>query len=103
MGRKAEQERIGDLIQEVLSEVGLDDTAAGVRLLQVWDDALGPTLSPHCRPEGIRRRVLMARVPDSAWMQRLQLEGPRILEELREHLGDQAPESLRLVIGRREP
>ena len=92
---------IGDLIQEVLSEVGLDRAAVGFRLLQVWDEALGPALAPHCRPDGIRRQVLHALVPDSAWMQRIQLETPQILDRLREHLGDEAPAALRLVIAGR--
>ena len=93
---------MGGLIQEVLTEVGLDRAAVGSRLLQVWDEALGPALAPHCRPEGIRKQVVHARVPDSAWMQRIQLHTPEILDRLRDHLGEEAPTALRLLIGSRE-
>ena len=91
MGGKRGPGPIGDLIGEVLGDFGLDEASVGVRLLEVWEEALGPELAPFCRPEGIRNEILYARVPDSAWMQRLQLETPDILERLREHLGDATP------------
>jgi predicted nucleic acid-binding Zn ribbon protein len=92
-------ERVGALIGEVLEELGLDAASLGARVLEVWDDVLGPDLAPHCRPEGIRRGTLVARVPDSAWMQRLQLEKPRILSGLRARLGEPVATDLRLRIG----
>ena len=95
---RAGPERIGALLPTVLSELGLDDTSTGVRLLQVWDQALGE-LAPHCRPEGVRRGTLIARVPDSAWMQRLQLEKPRILARLQALLGEPVAQNLRFRIG----
>ncbi len=101
VGAEGKRGPLGDLVQEVLTELGLDQAAVGARILGIWDEALGPALAPHCRPEGIRRRVLHARVPDSAWMQRVQLETPQILERLRDHLGEEAPAALRLVIGGR--
>jgi predicted nucleic acid-binding Zn ribbon protein len=82
----------------VLSDLGLDATAHAVRVLQVWDEALGE-LAAHCRPEGIRRGVLHARVPDSAWMQRIQLEKPRILAALESRIGERVATDLRLRIG----
>ena len=101
VGAEGKRGPLGDLVQEVLTELGLDQAAVGARILGIWDEALGPALAPHCRPDGIRRQVLHARVPDSAWMQRIQLETPQILDRLREHLGDEAPTALRLVIAGR--
>lgn len=98
--RKGRPEGVGDLISGVLEDLGLDETSASVRLLKVWDRALGPKLAPHCRPEGMRRGVVRADVRDSAWMQRLQLEKPRILEALKRELGDAAPTDLRLRVGK---
>jgi predicted nucleic acid-binding Zn ribbon protein len=42
----------------------------------------------------------VAVVPDSAWMQRLQLEKPAILARLRERLGDEVPAEMRFRVGR---
>ena len=98
--RKGAPEGLGSLIPSVLEDLGLDETSASVRLLKVWDRALGPKLAPHCRPEGMRRGVVHASVRDSAWMQRLQLEKPRILAALARELGDATPTDVRLRVGK---
>ncbi len=100
-GPRRAPSQVGALVPRVLSDLGLDATAHAVRVLQVWDEALGD-LAPHCRPEGIRRGVLVARVPDSAWMARIQLEKPRILAALAAALGKPAATDLRLRIGASE-
>ncbi len=90
--------RVGTLVPTVLRDLGLDSTARAIRVLEVWDEALGPELAPHCRPEGLRHGVLWARVADSSWMQRIALEKPRILAALAEALGEPAASDLRLRI-----
>ncbi len=90
---------IAKLVPRVLEEVGLSEASAGMRLLRAWDEALGPELSPHCRPEGLRRSVVQAHVRDSAWMQRLQMERPRILANLREALPEAEDLDIRFRIG----
>jgi predicted nucleic acid-binding Zn ribbon protein len=86
----------------LLDDLGLAETSAAVQVLGAWDAALGPELAPHCRPEGFRRGQVIALVRDSAWMQRIQLETPRILARLRDGLGEAAPQSIRLRIGQIE-
>jgi predicted nucleic acid-binding Zn ribbon protein len=93
---------LGELVPKVLEELGLDETSLAVRLLEVWDEALGAPTAAHCRLEGIRHGALVAVVPDSAWMQRLQLEKPAILARLRERLGDEVPAEMRFRVGRVE-
>jgi predicted nucleic acid-binding Zn ribbon protein len=90
---------VGDLVPKVLDEMGLGSTSVAVKLLRVWDAALGADFAPHCRPDGIRRGVIHARVRDSAWMQRLQLEKPRILARIEEAIGDSVAHDLRLRVG----
>lgn len=92
-------ERVGEVLPQVMRELGLTAEARAVRILEAWDRALGPRLAAHCRPDGVRRDVLWARVPDSAWMQRIQLEKARILARLEEELGEPAASDLRLRIG----
>lgn len=92
-------EPIAELIPQVLDEAGLADASRAVQLLRIWDEALGPELASHCRPVGLSRGVIRARARDSSWMQRIQMEKPRILERLRSALGDPPPQDLRLRIG----
>ena len=84
----------------MLEDLGLDATSRHARILQAWDGALGAGLAAHCRPDGVRDGEALGLVPDSAWMQRIQLEKPRILERFRAELGEDAPTGLRLRIGR---
>lgn len=86
-----------------MEEVGLSPAAAAVRLIAVWDAALGLEFAPHCRPDGMRNGVIQARVRDSGWMQRLQLEKPRLLARIREALGEPDIVELRFRVGPVEP
>jgi predicted nucleic acid-binding Zn ribbon protein len=97
--RRGPSESLGALLPKLLDEVGLGATAQALQVIRAWDEALGPEFRLHCRPDGVRNGVIHARVRDSAWMQRLQLEKPRIFARLRAALGDGAPSELRLRIG----
>lgn len=98
---KREPQALSDLVPRVLRELGLGSTSDAVRLARAWDEAAGPELAPHCRPQGARRGVVFATVPDSAWMQRIQLEKPRILARLRAELGMEIARELRVRIAGR--
>jgi predicted nucleic acid-binding Zn ribbon protein len=97
--RRGPAESLAALLPKLLDEVGLGATADAVAVIRVWDEALGPEFRSHCRPDGVRNGVIHARVRDSAWMQRVQLEKPRIFARLRGLLGDSTPSQLRLRIG----
>jgi len=97
--RRSSTESLGSLLPKLLDEVGLGATAEAVAVIRAWDEALGPEFRAHCRPDGVRNGVVHARVRDSAWMQRIQLEKPRIFARLRTLLGEGAPAQLRLRIG----
>ncbi len=97
--RRGPAESLGALLPKLLDEVGLGATGQAVNVIRAWDEALGDEFKSHCRPDGVRNGVIHARVRDSAWMQRLQLEKPRIFARLRAILGDTAPTELRLRIG----
>jgi predicted nucleic acid-binding Zn ribbon protein len=97
--RRGPAEPLSDLLPRLLDEVGLGKTAQAVAVIRAWDEAVGPQFRAHCRPDGVKNGVIHARVRDSSWMQRVQLEKPRIFERLRAQLGDDAPRELRLRIG----
>jgi len=92
-------EAVATLLPSVLGELGFDEMARVLRIAERWDEALGPELAPHCRPETLRGDVLEASVASSVWCQQLQLRAPEILAGLRRVLGDEAPSKLRLRVG----
>ncbi len=97
--RPREPQRVSELVPQVLDELGLGAASSAVRLLRVWDSVLGERFARHCRADGIRNGVLYALVRDSGWMQRIQLERPRILARIEEALGEPLAHDLRLRIG----
>jgi len=97
--RSGRPRRVGELVPEVLEEVGLGATSAVLRLLGEWDSALGEQFAPHCRLDGIRHGVVYARVRDSGWMQRIQLEKPKILARIAKALGESIACDLRFRLG----
>jgi len=92
---------LADWIPRVLEEMGLQSVNDGARLRSAWSRAVGPEIAAHSHPQGIRRGVVHATVPDSAWMQRLQMEKVRVLASLRGELGDDRVLDLRLRIAAR--
>ena len=92
-------EKVGKLVSEVLEDVGLGAASSAVKLLRIWDSAVGDTFAPHCRPDGIRHGVIYARVRDSGWMQRIQLEKPQILARIEAALGEPIARDLRFRVG----
>jgi len=90
---------VADLLPRVLDELGLNSTSVALRLLRVWDEAVGPQIAPHCRCDGLRGGVVHAVVSDSAWMQHIQMKKRAILVELNEALGEPLVRELRLRVG----
>jgi predicted nucleic acid-binding Zn ribbon protein len=99
---KRPPEALGDIVPRVIAELGLDAVSQASDVHAVFGRIVGADLAPHCRCLGVRHGVVYAAVSDSAWMQRIQLEKPRILHGLRAALGDDRARDLRLQIGKLE-
>ena len=101
MKRRGRREplQLGGLVAGVLSDLGLTDASAIVRVAQCWEAAVGPEVAAHCRPSALRGSVLEATVDSSVWCQQLQFQSREILAALRRELGDAAPSDLRLFVG----
>lgn len=94
---------MGTLVPRALEELGLDGAAAAWRLGEHWEEAVGPEVARHCRPLGLRGRVLEAEVPSPVWAQQLALRREELLAGLRRVLGDDAPADLRFRVGYTAP
>ena len=97
--RKTTPQPIGSMLGPVLADLGLETTQAAFRILELWEDVVGPEIAKHCRPVSVRRGVLEAEVDSSVWCQQLQMQRPQLLAGLREALGPEAPSDLRFRVG----
>jgi predicted nucleic acid-binding Zn ribbon protein len=97
--RSGEPRTIRSTLPRVLGELGLEGAASALRILECWEQAVGPEVAQHARPTLLRGEVLEASVDSSVWCQQIQLRRPAILAALRELLGPDAPRDLRLRVG----
>ncbi len=97
--RKSQLRPVRGVVGSVLEDLGLPEVARAARVGEHWAEAVGPEGASHSWPEGLRGGILEVRVDTSVWCQHLQMQRPRVLEALRERLGDDAPEDLRFRVG----
>lgn len=64
----------------------------------VWAAAVGDGVAAAAEPVSERAGELVVSCVDSVWAQELDLMQGQLLERLREHLGERAPESLRFLV-----
>jgi hypothetical protein len=93
---------VGNLIQSILRQQGLDGKLREYRAWQVWDEVVGPQIAAKARPIRIREGILEVRVEQPVWMQQLQLLKPKILARLNERLEGAAIKDLYLRRGKIE-
>jgi predicted nucleic acid-binding Zn ribbon protein len=97
--RSKEPTAIRSALPRVLGELGIEGVGDALRILECWEQAVGPEIARHARPTLLRGSVLEASVDSSVWCQQIQLQRPAILAALREILGPAAPRDLRLRVG----
>ena len=97
--RKGKLESVGDLVGQVLGDLGLDGVALAHRIGAEWAEVVGAPVAAHCRPRGIRAGVLEIEVDSPVWSQQLQLRKTELLVRLRERFGDAAPAEMRFQVG----
>jgi predicted nucleic acid-binding Zn ribbon protein len=90
---------LGDLVGQVLGELGLEGVARAHEIGARWEEAVGPQVARHCRPIGLRGEVLELEVDSPVWAQTLQLRAPELLAALERALGAGAPRQLHFRVG----
>jgi len=97
--RKGSPTALGEVVDRVLGELGLDGVARAHQIGACWEEAVGPQVAAHCRPVGLRGEVLELQVDSPVWSQQLQLRKPELLAALERVLGARAPRELRFQVG----
>jgi predicted nucleic acid-binding Zn ribbon protein len=79
----------------------LEQTAPKTRLaaLQaVWAETVGERVAAAAQPVSERQGTVVVECSDPVWAEELDLMQRRLLERLRDRLGEQAPQSLRFRV-----
>lgn len=75
-------ERVEGVLRSALKGAGLDKEIARYSFVLHWPEIVGEKIAARTRPECIRNRALVVKVPDSYWAQELSFQKQVILKRL---------------------
>jgi predicted nucleic acid-binding Zn ribbon protein len=78
---------VGPAVSEYLRQKGFMAVVRLGEIVEVWDLAVGPQVAAHCQPTRLQGDALIVEVDNSAWLTELAFQEERILEGLRDRLG----------------
>jgi predicted nucleic acid-binding Zn ribbon protein len=93
-------QQIGGAIQNLLARIDTDGHFEIVRLMRLWPDVVGETITARTEISELKFHTAVIRVSSAMWIQELNLMKPRILSRLRELMRNDAVRELRFVQGR---
>jgi hypothetical protein len=90
-------DRLSDLIDPALRGLGVRGRVREVQVRDVFEDIVGPALSPMCRAISLDRGVLLIGVANTSLSHQLHLDSVRLVAMLNERLGATAVRRLRFT------
>ncbi|HEX6493522.1 MAG TPA: DUF721 domain-containing protein [Candidatus Dormibacteraeota bacterium] len=94
-GPRPAEERVAKILWPAVRRMGIGRKVRDAQLDDVLALVVGPALAPLCRPAGLDRGVLTIATAHGALAHQLQLDAPRLIASLNEHLGDDVVRRLR--------
>jgi len=79
--------RLGDILQEVIRELGLEDKINQARVVEAWGEIAGPQINAVTQRVWFKEGTLYVRVSSPTWRQELHLSRRMWCERLNKHLG----------------
>lgn len=91
--RRMQRERgtlqpLAPILAQTLRQVGLGRVALLGRIVQHWEDIVGPQLAAVTQPESVRSQVLFVTVTEAIWLQQLMFYHSQLLQNIRKILGN---------------
>ena len=100
MRRKAAQlQRIDGIISRALKKMHVPFRPEDRRLVEIWEEAVGPQIAAQSRPDGLRRGTLFVKVSNSVWMQQLHFLKEEITGKVNDIMGRADLKDIRFSIG----
>ncbi len=87
--KKRDAQPVGQLIRQFLRSECLESPLNERRLLNAWNEVMGPVISGYTRELYIKNQVLFVHLSSAALRQELMMERKRLVERLNEHVGAQ--------------
>ena len=87
--KKTESEKVGGVIMPYLREMGLETPLTEHRLIQAWDQVLGPAVSRYTKEIRIYNQVLFVTISSAALRNELMMRRTELVARLNAQAGAQ--------------
>lgn len=91
---------VGDILPGVFKRLGLEEKVEEGKLLGVWPEIVGETVSKRSRLRGITRGILVVQVENNVWMQEIRFHQTEILKKIKERFPKLTIKGIRLELER---
>jgi predicted nucleic acid-binding Zn ribbon protein len=78
---------VGDILQSMLKETGLEKKVREYAALAEWDKIVGVAVAEQTAPQDIKGGVLFLRVKNAAWRSQLAFFKKDIIQKVNAHAG----------------
>ena len=79
--------RLGSVLKDVISSMGLDSRMAQARVLAAWEEIAGERIGQEVERKWVRDRKLFLQIKSPVWRQELHLNRAQWCARLNEELG----------------
>ncbi|RMF88023.1 MAG: DUF721 domain-containing protein [Nitrospinota bacterium] len=92
--------RIGEAIQPCLKILGLETKLKEAKLLQLWEEVVGPQVAPYAQADEYKGGTLFVKVANPIWLQQLSFFTETFISKLNDRIGEPLVEKIFFRCGR---
>lgn len=90
---------IKNIVEDIIKKIEPEKIFKTEVLNSSWAKAIGEDNLRHAKPVEVKNKVLIVHVDSSSWLHKLTMEKAQLLTRLRNDLGEDIIEDIRLRIG----
>jgi len=99
-GKKLRARTLGDILPGVMNRIGLERKRDEAQILQVWNQLIDPTITPHAQPTGLVRGTLFVSVDNNVWLNEIvRYRRHEILDRLQHGFGKSMIQRISFRVG----
>lgn len=93
--------KMKNIVENTLRKLGLQTRALEYKVMEIWEDVLGDTITKHASVHEMQRGVLFVHVDHPAWIQHLSFAAIDIKKKLNAAVGAKVVKEIRFKAGNR--
>jgi predicted nucleic acid-binding Zn ribbon protein len=91
--------RIGSILEANRKEWRREADTGMTRIWEIWEEAVGSSVSENARPAVFKGKVLVVKVSSSAWIQHLTFSKRSLMKKINDAMGSEMVREIRFKIG----